>query len=487
MYSMFRRKMDIYYCCNRNIYTFLIAFCVVVFCGCNKLVEVGSPTQNTNQGNVYNNDANAIAVLNGIYATMSSKSLPDGSSINSFMTFYSGLSADEYTLFDGTTNDGFSAYYRNDLISGSTPSLWLPTYSIIFTINSAIEGLSGENSLSANVKKQLLGEAKFLRALHCFYLVNLYGDVPLPVSTDYKVNSILARSPIEDVYNLIIADLKEAEDLLSDDFVGVDAVSTTTERVTPNKWAAKALLARTYLYKKDYTNAIALATEVINNNTLFELVDLNSAFLMNNREAIWQLQPVNLGWNTEDGHLFVIPETGLSDSYPVYLSDLLLNSFEVGDERRKQWVDSVTVDGVVYHYPSKYKSANLDDPITEYENVFRLAEMYLVRSEANANVNDISSAIRDLNVIRNRASLGNYSGMENQTSIIAAILHEKRIEFFSEWGHRWLDLKRTGIVDGVMSGVTANKGGTWNSYDQLYPVPLTEMANDRYLKQNEGY
>jgi hypothetical protein len=120
--------------------------------------------------------------------------------------------------------------------------------------------------------------------------------------------------------------------------------------------------------------------------------------------------------------------------------------------------------------------------------IFRLAELYLIRAEAEANgaTGGVTSAIGDLNIIRNRAGLLNYTGATDQQSVLTAIYHERQVELFTE-GHRWYDLKRTKTVDAVMSIATALKGGAWSSYQQLYPLNPSDMQYDPNLIQNAGY
>ncbi len=118
--------------------------------------------------------------------------------------------------------------------------------------------------------------------------------------------------------------------------------------------------------------------------------------------------------------------------------------------------------------------------------VLRLAEQYLIRAEARAETGDLTGALDDLNVIRSRAGLAN-STASTQEEILAAILHERQTELFTEWGHRWLDLKRTGNVDDVMPTVAAEKGGSWETTDQFYPVPLSEIDRNPNLTQTPGY
>jgi hypothetical protein len=311
--------------------------------------------------------------------------------------------------------------------------------------------------------------------------------VPLVISTDYKLNFALSRSPKALVIQQIISDLKDAQNLLNTNYVDASIISTTDERVRPNKWAATALLARTYLYIGDWANAEAQATNIISNTGTYNLVnDLNGVFLANSKEAIWQLQPVTAGENTQDAIIFVLtsgPNDGLN---PVYLSSFLLQSFEVGDARFVKWIGIDSSTGTKYYYPFKYKQYQYGSPVTEYAMVFRLAEQYLIRAEAKAQQGNMLGAASDLNVIRSRAGLSNTSAT-TQSSLVTAILHERQVELFSEWGHRWLDLKRTGTADVVMSNVTPQKGGTWSSNWQLYPISIVELQNDINLVQNPGY
>ncbi len=125
--------------------------------------------------------------------------------------------------------------------------------------------------------------------------------------------------------------------------------------------------------------------------------------MANSSEAIWQLQPVQFDSNTEDAKIFVLPDLGPNEGQPFYLSSFLINSFETGDQRRQVWVDSVTdIEGNIILYPYKYKVAAMGEPLTEYLAVFRLAEQYLIRSEAKARLTDLSGAQDDLNMVRER-------------------------------------------------------------------------------------
>jgi hypothetical protein len=464
----------------------LVYFVLFQTC-CKKLVTVNAPTTSITSADVYTTDATAAAVLTGIYTNMSSGSLSFLQGIPS-INFIAALSADEFTLYD-ITNTPDVYYYRNDLSAPAAGfETWNNIYPVIYICNAAIEGLQNNSTLTVAVDQQLLGEAKFMRAFCYFYLVNLYGKVPLALTSDYAVNASLSNSSITQVYQQIIADLKDAEGLLVNGYVDGTIITPTMERTRPNKWAAASLLSRVYLYNGDYPDAITLSDSVIGNTVTYSLVsDLDSVFLANSTEAIWQLQPVNTGYNTQEAMLYILPATGPNTySYPVYLSSFLMNAFELGDQRRTDWTDSVIAGGVTYYYPYKYKVNTLNARVTEYEMIFRLSEQYLIRAEAEAEQNDPGDAAQDLNIIRNRAGLPNTTAA-NKTDLLAAIIHERQVELFTEWGHRWLDLKRTGNIDAVMGVVTPQKGGTWNTYQQLYPVPLTDLKTDPNLSQNVGY
>lgn len=476
---------------------YIIVSLALVLSSCKKLVESPPPTTSLSSDNIYQNDATAISVLTGIYASIAEASSTKNVIISG-ISVSTALAADELTLYGGPANANSQLVqsYLNQLTPGlsiqpSASGPWTSAYTNIYTTNIALERLAASNTITTSVKQQLIGECHFIRAFFYFYLVNLYGDVPLITNSDYTINAVLSRTAEADVYNQIVTDLVAAQSLLKDSYVADDAKTNTTERVRPNKWAATALLARVYLFMGQWANAEAQATSIINNSSRYSLAALNTAFLKNNSEAIWQLQPVNAGWNTEDARIFVLPLTGptstsSSGGYPVYISQQLLGAFEFDDQRKTNWLNSLTVGGTTYYYPYKYKSATLNAAVTEYTMVLRLGEQYLIRAEARANLGE-SDAVNDLNTIRTRASLPNYSGPTDQASLLVAILHEREVELFTEWGHRWLDLKRTNNINSVMQAVAPTKGTTWSPNWALYPLPVYDIIQDPKLTQNPGY
>ncbi|MBO9573848.1 MAG: RagB/SusD family nutrient uptake outer membrane protein, partial [Chitinophagaceae bacterium] len=418
------------------------------------------------------------------------------------LTKFTCLSGDDFVLWSDADVTNYS-YYTNHLQSNATAKagseIWNECYRRIFICNSAIDGLSTSTSLSPSVKKQLLGEAYFMRAFFFHFLAGLYGELPLAESTDAEVNRQLNRRPLNEVYSFIIADLLKAQGYLSDKYIdgSIRPYQNAPERTRPTYWAAVALLSRVYLYEGDFLNAENAATQLIDNTELFTLAPLMEVFLKNSSEAIWQIQPVEIGWNTREANLFNLKKmpSGFSDDKPMYLSPFILQAFEPGDQRSVSgnWIDNIILnDGIdTFWFPNKYHGdidENITSPdlMTEYSMVLRLGEQYLIRAEARIKQNNFEGAKSDLDMIRNRAGLLGTAAATPE-DLLTAIFQERRVELFSEWSHRWFDLGRSGVIDDIMSTVTPVKGGNWESTDKLYPIPYEDILRNRNLTQNPGY
>jgi hypothetical protein len=237
----------------------------------------------------------------------------------------------------------------------------------------------------------------------------------------------------------------------------------------------------------NWTEAESQATAVIDQSGgAYALDSLNGVFLKNSQETIWQLMPNNVdGVNTWEGNNFILTTTPASTgSNSAALSRYLLDAFENDDQRRIYWVDSITAGpgNDVFYYPYKYKIQSGAE-LKEYSMVMRLAELYLVRAEARAQLGNINGAQADLNMIRKRAGLPGTIA-NTKLSLLTAIAHERQVEFFAEWGHRWMDLKRTEKADSILGAI---KGAGWRAADKLYPIPQNERSLNPYLTQNPGY
>jgi hypothetical protein len=449
---------------------FLLAFAVCIS-SCKKFVDINPPVSEVVSETVFTDDRSATSAIVGIYSKMMSVEAFAGLD----MGFYPALSADELKLL--TTTPEQSQFENNTLLStnsGLLSSFWEPGYRYIWYANSAIEGLSRSTGVSEAVKMQLLGEAKFIRAFCHFQLTNLFGAIPYITSSDYRLNEVASKISQAEVYNKIIEDLLEAQTNLPDNYI-------TSGRVRPNRGAATALLARVYLYTGDWSKAEIEASASIADSKYQLEADLNKVFIAGSKEAIWQLMPVNPGLNTWEEKYITSGQGALT------LTNGLLNSFEANDNRKNSWIKSWTngTGTVTTYYPYKYKAVS-GQPLTEYNMVFRLAEQFLIRAEARTNLNKLTgagSAASDLNVVRNRAGLNNTSAL-TQADFLDAILRERRVELFTEWGHRWFDLKRMNKATPVLGPV---KSG-WQPTDVLYPIPQTELDKNRnLLPQNAGY
>jgi starch-binding outer membrane protein, SusD/RagB family len=438
------------------------------------------PAKNTiTTSAVFADSADATSAVLGLYIHILQAGI---SFLNGDNTVYCGLSADELYPTTGVQDD--NQFYTNAIsttTNGTLNGFWNTGYNLIYQANACIEGLEASTSISLSLKNKLLGESELMRALCYFHLVNMFGAVPLVTTTNYEINAVLPRTSVDSVYRQIISDLNSAQNL-------IPITYPTAGRVRPNQYAATALLAKVYLYLKQWPNAEAQATQVINSGLYTLESNLDSVFLAVSNEAIWQFQPIVAGNETAEGATFV---PGINSIIPSYvISNFLLNSFEVGDQRRYNWVDSNIVNGQNYFYPYKYKLGH-DGNLTPIENymVFRLGEQYLIRAEARAEQGNIAGADSDLNIIRRRAGLLNYPATI-QTDLLTTIAHERKIEMFCEWGNRWYDLKRTDSVNTVMGfpgNVCAAKGGSWNTDWQLYPIPFGELQTNQFLTQNPGY
>lgn len=431
---------------------------------CNRFLDIDVPQTQLSSASVFLTDNNATAATVGLYAKMMSY----GNSFGQHATAFMGLSADE--LISIGEND----FYNNQLTPTSASEfIWRDYYQLIYNCNAIIGGLDQSEKVSTGLKRQLKGEALVVRSLFHFYLLNLFGDIPYVINTDYSSNNQVKRMPMAQVYEKLIADLNEAKILLADAY-------PTAGKVRPNKATAQALLARVYLYHQDWEKAEREATEVINSPAGYDLSPINEVFLANSKEAIWQLMPVEPGYNTWEGFNFILK----TEPNTQVLSELFVAAFNPADKRLANWVGKYTGTRDWY-FPFKYHVA-VGSIFTEYYTVLRLGEQYLIRAEARAQLDRLArnnSSASDLNRIRLRAGLGDTEAITKE-GLLLAIAQERRFELFCEQGHRWFDLKRTNGADAVLAPL---KAPNWQSTDVLYPIPKSELQKNRNLTQNPGY
>lgn len=445
---------------------FIIAAAVALF-SCKRYVEIPTAPSQLSPAGAFSSDASATSAALSMYSYYYTTN-----SIGYF-GLCGSLAADDIQ-YTGTTTALIEFNLSQVTTTNSTllDYLWSYPYSVVREANQVIIGVNNATAITPAVKSQLTGEAKFFRALYLLNLVNYFGPVPLPLNETELNNALLLRADTAAVFAQIIADLKDAEALLPGAYV-------SALRARVNKYAAAALLARAYLYQKDYANAEAEATKVIDATDISYSLPVDSlAFVNTSPEIILQIA-TQYGYSQFGGNY----RTSLATAVPLYvLNPAIANSFEVGDTRRRDWVDSVTANSIKYYKIRKYKLASANAG-NEYDVILRLAEQYLIRAEARAQQNNLSGAQADLNVIRKRAGLANTNAVA-QADLLAAVAQERKVELFGEMSHRWFDLKRTNQANAVLSAL---KPATWQPTAILMPIPLSQIQANGNLTQNSGY
>lgn len=374
-----------------------------------------------------------------------------------------------------------------------------------------------EISMDDNLKKKLLGEAKFLRAYFYYNLVNIFGDVPLKVTpTNSPEDGLLSKTPVKDIYEqVIIPDLKDAE--------------TSGLAMTPAQTggrvslgAVKSLLAKAYLsmtgYPVNESDKFALARdkalEVINsssfslfqsdaNNTWFD--KLNNVDFDDKEEHIFS---INFGVDIVNN---IIPDELLpkavditrfgwfdNDMGLIIPEESFLNSYPVGDTRRENkgfFFNSITVDGVEHNFPwniYKFFDKNLLDLAPKSGKnmpIIRYADILLTYAEAEneADGGPNGSAVNALNSIRTRAGLSPVGSLSQQ-DFREEVWKQRFWELCAE-NKTWFDLVRTHKIFDTENGKFVDvvgfkmpNGAVFKEENLKFPIPLSEVQINPLLK-----
>lgn len=438
---------------------------------CTDFVEVDPPQNIMVSQTVFQDASTVESAMADLFFSMRETGMVSGSN---GCTTRMGIYSDELDYYGFDVQ--LAQFYQNQVLPSNTEVLnwWKEGYSVIYGANAIIEGTASSSTLDRMDQDRFKGQALFVRALMHSNLVSVFGAVPYITTTDYGANSRAERMPEIEVREQIVADLLISCKLLE------NAVVDNGERTLPDKYVAKALLARMYLYMGKWEKAEEMATELI---SVFDLEEeLGNVFLKSSRETIWQLSHGELPGNTQEAiQLIILMIPGQSFA----MSEELLAAFEDGDLRRTQWVNSMSdvENSLTLYYPYKYKAGFDATESKEYSIQFRLAEQYLIRSEARAHQGNLIGSLEDINTVRNRAGLPDMN-INSESALLETILHERRIELFSEQGHRWFDLKRAGRASELLGMVKPD----WEDTDVLLPIPESELqANPNLLPQNQGY
>ncbi|GEP97646.1 membrane protein [Chitinophaga cymbidii] len=487
---------------NKGIVT-IICILAILMPACKKFVTVGEQETAMGEKATFEKEQTATAALLDVYSSVYNMF---GSTGGLCLTKINAMYADEYTLTN--TDASLMQLHTNslDAVNIYVRGFWNGSYTAIYKINAVLENIEKYGSaIPAASRDQLTGEARFLRAFSYLLLVNVYGDVPVLLTPDYRQNMKAARTPRADVYKQIIADLQEAEKLLNAGYLD-DKNVPGAMRLRPNKDVATALLARVYLYNRMWEEAEKAATTIINKHNVYALeTDPGRVFSINSKEAIHQMATNNRVAYPGIAIAFELtgaPTTTGAGMGIGVLSNSLLSRFEPGDNRRSAaWVGTSTANGNTYYFPHKYRSGTV---LTQYFTTIRLAEMYLIRAEAFIQQDQVENGVADLNVIRRRARaqadaqvpdpLPDLSLTLAKKEALLAVEQERRVELFME-GHRWFDLKRWNGIENpavsraeeLMPAITTAKGGSWESYKMLFPLPQNEVLLNTNLEQNDEY
>lgn len=356
----------------------------------------------------------------------------------------------------------------NDVKADNTAvtNVWGAIYTALARANTVLAKVPTITDLATAEKNQIVGEAYFLRALHLHNLTKFWGDVPMPLTPIATVDEAASatRTPQAAVYTQIVADLAQAEQLM------------TNQKQTRqgSLGAVRALRARVLLYKGDYQGALDATTAVLGMGYTLapNFADLFSADGSNTTEDIFRVSFTPAEYN-EMGYYYL--RSGRREVAP---TPNLNSSFEAGDGRKAL---TVAPSGSVFQgvkFPTTIGAEDL--------HVIRLAEVLLIRAEAYARLNgagQLALAVAEYNKLRVRAGLSPHVfgvDVATQAAVLAAIARERRSELALE-GDRWADLVRTGDAATAV-GLPASK-----LYQLKFPIPSGEIIVAPGLTQNAGY
>src|SRR6056297_88043 len=413
----------------------------------------------------------------------SNTAIADGSSAEAVLLgAYSRMQTNPYygvhfTLSPDLAADNaqYSGFFDSQLEvdSGFVPisNLWIGTawvdmYRVVNIANLLIAEVPNIEDDAFSTRDQVLGEAHAVRAMAYFDLLRVFGyhfdrssayGLPLllePVeNNDFNQIPDLERSSVEATYQQILTDLNTAISLM-------EGYSSDTAL---SYWPAIALRARVHLYAENYEDAFNDADDVITNGGYSLVQDVADIFSTTDTtpESIFDLE-----FTDQDGSsLFTFMFQ--RDEYNV--DPDLTQSFEAGDERA----------GLFTFERESERSLKWSNPNNANNvKILRLAEMYLIRSEAAVfDSDDPNAGLDDLNEIRNRAGLDDAGPFADTDEYVDALLYERRAELHYE-GHRFFDLVRLDRFDDVLGR---------DAFRQVFPIPRDELQISENLEQNPGY
>ncbi|MDB5240684.1 MAG: RagB/SusD protein [Spirosoma sp.] len=441
----------------------------------------------------YKTEPDAVAAVNSVY---------NGALNNGGLTMYNRLF---HLAFEIMSDDAIAGLRVTNadvrsiaVLSHSTTNdrvdeLWKESYMAINRANIAIARIPSI-TMNETLRTRLVNEAKFLRALTYFTLVRLWGDVPLVLEETGSLEKEaiqVSRTPAEQVYQQIIRDLTDAESL-PNSYSGADAGRATAG-------AAKAMLAKVYLTRQEWSKAVAKSLEVINGPYGYDLfenfADVFNVATKNGKEHIFSVQcksNVNGQGNRLASSATPVGIAGVAAAGTDEPQPGVYKLYSATDKRRDVTfftsLVSPTTGKAVTFEPRFFKyfdPAQTANPTESAKNipVIRFAEILLIYAES---LNEVGAptgeAYSAINRVRKRAGL---AALENLTQVQfrEAVYTERRLELMFEF-QRWFDLIRTKRM------ITAlHAAGKPNAAEKhyLHPIPQREIDLNPKLTQNPGW
>lgn len=463
-------KKNILLLLNKSTIMLLFFALMVLGNGCKKILDLTSPNV-VGDGDVFTSVSGLRNARTGMYSTLQDRNYYGG---------YFPLSMESYT--DNGTTGGYAVPDLIELADRSVTvnniyirQTYNAIYTTIYAANKIIENIDNVPDLEQEEYDNTFGEALFVRALANFDLLRTWGEhwdktssygISIVTSTANPSQAI-PRSTVEQSYQQIFSDLNDAATLLNTDN-GNAYISAA---------AAQALLARVNLYYGDMKAAADFAAQVIDNGSYELFSDEEVSKIYSDRltpESVFELKFEQSNPSSYNAVTYLRDDALRVDVLFIASNDL--NSFFQGrpDDQRSTLLDfinndvSIEPDGRTQKYRGETSKDNS-------AFIVRLAEMYLIRAEANGRI----TGLEDLNTIRTSRGLQALSeeDVPDDDTYLTAILDERRAELNFE-GHRLYDLARTGKVsDYLGEGILP-----------LMPIPQREIAaTNGIVIQNPGY
>jgi hypothetical protein len=514
----------------------------IAFVSCVDLAE--SPESFISPEQFYKTEKDAVSAVNAIYYSFADNAVGNQPVYNSLFNTGMDFMTDDLDAGPGSPNPDVRALAKlnHSLTNLRGKEIWQQHYISINQANTAYERIP-DIQMNEKLKNRLLGEILFLRALSYFNLVRLYGDVPLLLEDQTQISlaeQLQPRTPKDEVYTQIIEDLEGSASYFH------NSEGSAVESGRPTEGAAKALLSKVYLTKRDWENAVKLAEEVIGNGgngpshygyDLFE--DYSHVFLpayKNGKEHIFSIQFKNgVRSNQVCGRDVAAGVPGIKGTYgdqvafwqegdDKYFS--IYKLYSPKDKRRDVTFTKIYIspkDGKTYYgspvdsktydsanppstpipdsipYINKYWDPNY--PATDVSEanapVLRFAEILLIHAEAENEWNGATGkAYASLNRVRRRAGLDDLIPGLDKDDFRDSVYLDRRLEVFGEY-QRYFDLIRqtgreiTGTGPEGRGTLIKNlqKAGKTNVKPKhyLYPIPQVEIERNPKLTQNPGW